>query len=219
MAASPLRKAIFDAVESRLSSSGFELKRTKDSFQRSRDGITDLFQLVCLNDVPGYRVQPNVGIRIEIVEQIFHKTSGWDPKSQKDTPTIGAGIGNIMAGDNRKCEFRVKTEADASPAAEKIENVFREFALPYYQKYGSLQAIDAELNSHPQERTPHRGYGWLRCSTGIIVARLVGRPNYEALAEIYTKVITEVDRGFYLKYFMPLLESLKTIDPGKNLWI
>ena len=213
MSSSPLRKAIFEAVASQVCQYGFTFKRSKDRFERQHDGIADRFSLVCLNAMPGYRVQPNVGIRIELVENIFHQTSDWDPKYQKDTPTIGAGIGHIIAGDNRKCEFVVQNDADVLPAAEKIGNVFREFALPYFQKYGSLQAIDAELNSHPTERTPHRDYGWLRCSTGIIVARLVNRPHYDELVKTYTKVIAEVDRGFYLKYFIPLLESLKSVEP------
>jgi hypothetical protein len=214
--ASNLKRAIFDAVDSRISQYGFTLKRSKERFERKRDGIRDLFQLVCPNDIPGYRIHPDVGMRFEIVEEIFHKTSGWNPKYQKDTPTIGAGVGHIIADDNRKCEFRLKTEEDVPPVADKLADVFRNFALPYYEKFSSLQAIDAEFNNSPTERTRNRSGGWLRCSTGIIVARLVGRPDYDELAKIYTRVMEQVDGGFYLKTFCALLESLQSIEPLIN---
>jgi len=214
--ASNLKRALFDAADSRISQYGFTLYRLKDQFERKRDGWMDQFQLFWLNDVAGYRIQPYAGIRVEIVEQIFHKTSGWNSKHQKYSVSIGGGVGHIIADDNRKCEFPLKSEADISPIAHKVAAVFRDFALPYYEKFSSLQAIDAELNNNPTERTRNRSDNWLRCSTGIIVARLVRRPDYNALAKIYAKIMEQSDGGFHLKTFCALLESLKSVEPSIN---
>ena len=90
--------------------------------------------------------------------------------------------------------------------------VFRTFALPYFEKFVSLAAIDAELNDKPTERTPNRGSPWLRCSTGLIVAKLVGRPNYQELIDIYTEVVSGNAKGFYLKRFQALVQSLEAVE-------
>jgi hypothetical protein len=57
----------------------------------------------------------------------------------------------------------------------------------------------------------------LRCSTGIIVAKLVGRPNYDEVAAYYLKALTKSGKGFYLKWFEPLLKFLETVKPEPNL--
>ena len=80
-----------------------------------------------------------------------------------------------------------------------------------------MQAIDAELNDDPSKKTPHRSLAWFRCSTGIIVARLVGRADYEKLAEFYTEVMTQDNKGFYLTRFQNLLRSLESAEPGGGL--
>lgn len=87
--------------------------------------------------------------------------------------------------------------------------VLHEFAIPYFNKFASVYAIDAELNSRPTERTPNRGFPWLRCSTGIILAKLVGRPDYDTFVKIYSDVLTRSNEGFYLKRFEALLDSLR----------
>jgi hypothetical protein len=204
-----LKAALFATLREQLSGEGFTLKPARNTFVRVHEGRSDFFQLVCLDAKPGWRIQPNVGIRIERVEDIFHKTSGFEAKYQGDTPTIGAAVGNIEDGDNRACEFLLETPADVHRIAGEIMKVFHEFAIPYFNKFSSLSAIDAELNTRPTERTPNRPFSWLRCSTGIIVAKLVGRPDYDTLAMIYSDFLARTNKGFYLKRFKALLESLR----------
>jgi hypothetical protein len=212
-----LKTALFNSLCSELTKHEFSLKAAKDSFVRRRGEVTDLFQLVCLDGKPGYRIQPNTGVRIERIEELFHQTSGFEPKYQKDTPTMGSSVGILLNGDSRTCEFLLESEAEVAFVAEKIVGVFREFALPYFERWGSLQAIDAELNDKPAERTPQRALAWFRCSTGIIVARLLGRHDYEQLAAFYTDVMTRDNKGFYLKRFQALLKSLESVEPGCGL--
>jgi hypothetical protein len=45
----------------------------------------------------------------------------------------------------------------------------------------------------------------------------VGRPDIEKLASFYTKVMTQDNRGFYLKRFQDLLESLESVKLGEGL--
>jgi hypothetical protein len=70
-----LKGVLIEAVRQQMVSVGFKLKAAKDKFIRRHNGITDQFQIVCLDAKPGYRIQPQVGVRVDRIEQIFHQTS------------------------------------------------------------------------------------------------------------------------------------------------
>ena len=209
----PLKVALFDSVRPHLVADGFELSRKYYKFIRRHDGISDWFYLVCPNAKPGHWVKPAVGVRIERVEQIYHQTSMFQKKYQSGTPTMGTMVGILLGGDSLSCRFLLRSKSDIPGIVEKIIPLFREVALPYFERWSSLSAIDAELNDKPGKRTPHSALAISRCSTGIIVAKLVGRPDYERLAAFYTDVITKDNKGFYLKWFLPLLKSLESVAP------
>jgi hypothetical protein len=170
-----------------------------------------------LDAKPGYRIQPGVAVRIERVEEIFHQTSGFELKYQKDTPTMGTRVGSLLSGSSGACEFLLGSASEIASVTEKLVDVFRKIAVPYFEHWGSLAAIDIELNDKPNERTRHRALAWFRCSTGIIVAKLVNRPEYEQLAAFYADVMTQDNKGFYLSRFQSLLKLLESIEAGGDL--
>jgi hypothetical protein len=210
-----LKIALFESVRQRLAGDGFELKAARDKFVRQHAGFSDSFQLACKDAKPGYRIQPNVGVRIDLIEDIFHQTSGFDREFQDNTSTMGAPVGALLGGSARDCEFLLESESWIPDVTEKIIDVFRTVGLPYYDKWKSLPAIDAELNGDPARRTLHRGLAWFRCSTGLIVAKLVGRRDYATLADIYTEIMTQDNKGFYLKRFQALKQSLNSVEPSQ----
>ena len=65
-------------------------------------------------------------------------------------------------------------------------------------------------------RLHQRGVAWFRCSTGLIVAKLLGAPGYETLASFYVDVMKRDNKGFYLKYFKSLLTSLEDVKPPRD---
>ena len=212
-----LKAALFAALTVEMKMRGFSLRSGQDRFVRRRGQVTDLFQLVCLDGKPGYRIQPNVGVSIAQVEDILRQTSGLESTNQKDPPTMGSSIGILQTGDSRSCEFLLVSKPEVSTVVEKIVAVFLERALPYYERWGSLAAVDAELNDKPAVPTHHRPLAWARCSTGIIVARLVGRPDYDQLAALYTEIMTRDNKGFYLKRFQALLRTLELVAVESGL--
>ena len=197
------------AVGHGLGDAGYRLKPAKDSFVRRLDDASWNYQLVFLDSGTGWRVQPSVGIRIERVEDIFHQTSGFEAKYQKDTVTIGSFVGSIKGGGNRDCEFRVNSEHDVPQAADALLQVFHDVAEPYFERFSALSTIDSELNDRPREGTPNRVAPWLRCATGSVVARLVDRPNYGDLVQVYLDTMRTSDKGFYLERYQALLDWLE----------
>jgi hypothetical protein len=206
-----LRKELLKTLSPGMAAYGFG-SLPPGTFVRQRGGVRDIFQVVILDGKPGYRIQPNVGIRIEKVEDLFHKTSGFEPRYQKKTATMGNSVGAYLEGNSQACEFLLESESDIKTISDKILGVFREFALPFFNQWGSLLAIDKELNDNPTQLTSHRALAWFRCSTGVIVAKLVGRADYEKLVTIYMEAMKADNRGFYLKKFQSLLQSLEAIE-------
>ena len=208
-----LKLQLFDAVKPKLETQGFKLNAAKNLFVRKIEkNISDRFMLVSPYSYSAWQVRPSVAIRIEILEDIYHQVSGYEKKNQQGTPSIGNSIGSMMFGDVQKCQFAMSSIADVMHTAEKLESVFNDIALPYYQKYGSIKAIDELLNSQPNEQSRHR-LPWERCATGIIAAKLVGRNDYDNLVNIYTEKLKVIQNGFYSDKFRKLVKVLESIDP------
>ncbi len=206
-----LKAGILESLRPELAMHGFSLNVKHGRFLRRRGDVTDELQLQCRDGYPGCRVEPDVGVRFECVEEIFHRTSGFEHKNQKGTSTVGGSIGELSNRPSRRLEFFTEFEAGIPRVVQDVLKIFHEFAVPYFERYGSLRAIDNELNGDPRSMTHQRSLPWFRCSTGIIVAKLVARPDYEELASFYLDVMR--NHKFYLKYFQPLLKSLEDVEP------
>jgi hypothetical protein len=88
-------------------------------------------------------------------------------------------------------------------ATARIMAIFREKAVPYFAQFNSLAAVDSAINDQPSADCVDRDTTLLRCSTGLIVAKLVGRDNYDELVSIYREVVRSK-----ASHFLPQLELL-----------
>ncbi len=111
----------------------------------------------------------------------------------------------------------MESEAEVKAVTGKILDVFDKVAATYFLRWSSLVAIDAELNDNPNQGTPHRALAWFRCSTGLIVAKLVGRSDYGKLVSLYVNIMSNDNKGFYLKRFQSLVDSLESVESGSGL--
>jgi hypothetical protein len=193
---------------------GFHFATRSKSFVHNQGDVTESFLVTCTDAKPGYWVEPGVALRYESVERIFHRTSGWDPKFQEDTFTLGTRIGCLIDGKGTSCRLLLEAETEVPVIASQLLEIFKKFALPYFFRFSTLAAVDAELNNEPAEKSIHRAGAWLKCSTGLIVAKLVGRPDYDWLASTYTEILRRDNKGFYAQRFESLVGYLNSLDPG-----
>jgi hypothetical protein len=96
----------------------------------------------------------------------------------------------------------------------QILTIFREKAQPYYSQFSTLGAVDSAINDQPSDNCIHRVMPWLRCSTGAIVAKLVGRTNYEQLMSFFPDILRNDSNGYYLPRFELLLSDLAKLEAG-----
>lgn len=208
-----LKYTLYVELMTPLQKAGFSRSKGSNKCVRKHDDRVDIFQLVWLGHNEGWRIQFNAGIRYDRVENILHETSGFQEQYRKGTSTVGAAIGVTAGSTARSCEYVLESSAQVDLVAEKIISLYGKFATPYFNRWSTLESIDEELNEEPSKKVPYLrgGLSLFRCSIGIIVAKLVGRANYEELASFYMDVMKKDNNGFYFKYFDPLMKSIKTL--------
>jgi hypothetical protein len=207
-----LPELVLEDTKTELKPHGFKLLKAKKRFVRITDGRTETFILVILVDKVGYRVCPCVGVRFERVEEIFHRTSGFEPKYQKDTSTVGIDMFAVYG----KAGFQLplKDEADVEMVTSRLGVIFREKAMSYFAQFSTLSDVDMSLNDRPKEDCIHAILPWLRCSKGAIVAKLTNRTNYKQLIAIYRELVRKDANGYYLPQFEALLQDLAGMPRG-----
>jgi hypothetical protein len=200
-----LKEHIFRLVAEHVEPRGFKFSKRRESFVKTGGGISFIFQLVFLDQGTGYRVCPHVGIRIDEVEEIFHQASGYEVKYQNATPTIGNSIRNILNDDT--FEYVVSSDQQLETISQKLINVFDTFASQFYAEFCDIKKIDCLLNSSPMLPSSYRA-GWLRCFTGVIVAKLSQRRNYDEIVLVYRNQLQQIADGFYSSNFEKIVSAL-----------
>jgi hypothetical protein len=159
---------------------------------------------------PGWRISPTVGVRFEEVEKIFHRTSGYEQRAQqKESTTVGIDLWRVFGRDHY--QVALSDEAHLPAATSRIMAIFHEKAEPYFAQFSTLAAVDSAINDQPDADCVHRDSTLLRCSTGVLVAKLVGRENYDQLVSIYREMVRNKSNHSLAKFEL-LLSDLA--NPG-----
>lgn len=189
---------------------GFTLIRRMDWFVRK--GKTSLIYRLDFyggyDRDKGYIVSPSLAIRIDEIEDIYHKVSGFEPQFQKDTPTIWPTIKDLQRAKDGY-EYELDSVEDKTPVVEKLFSIFKDIGLPFLEKNSSIAAIDKLLNSNPENENSIFDTPVPRFYRGVIVAKLAKRENYEQIVETYRKYLSQVN-GYHLDNYEKLIKILNS---------
>jgi hypothetical protein len=203
------RSAVVERLRAAVEPFGFRYDAKRQVFVRSSGDAVHFFQIRFIPRGGLTFVEPSVGIRLGVIEDTFHKTSGFEQEFQAGTSTIGGEVWRIMGVSAKEHQYQLRSSSDVRDVVAAVKRDFEGTALPYFDSYSSTEAVDKLLNDDPEEKSPHRMMEWLRASTGLIAARLTGRANYDSLVQIYREKVQRLDRGFYLPQFESLVRSLE----------
>jgi hypothetical protein len=201
-----LKTALLSALQPKLEQRGFKLQKSKERFAKRIAEVSWWFVL----DFTVYEslhVKPAIGLRVDAIENKFHQTSGFERKYQADTPTLSLSLQGLVA-DPSRFEYVIRDLSDVDTAAAQLERDFDEIVFPYFEKYSALAMIDAALNENPGQDCVHYAMDYLRCAHGLIVAGIVGRPNYADLVGVYRQKLALISNGFYIPKFEALVADL-----------
>lgn len=203
-----LRQALLNALYGQLSPIGFALNRGEASFKRRNKEGWHEFQLIFLSRRPGWDIKLGLMIRKNIVENLYHKASYFEPKYHKTTPTIGISVENYIDDGNEYC-YSLYTISDITKCYFEISKVFSDIAEPFFARFDKIENIEKEVNIESRKSifTGPKYEG----NVGIILAKLVKNPNYEQLKTKYQNYYEWLSNGFYLPEYNAVVEELKKI--------
>jgi hypothetical protein len=190
-----LTKVLTSGLQAEMDAHGFEFKR--GHFQKTdlSKNIKYVFSVGALRWSYGFEVTPYVQITFGEVEKILIDLGVVD---KNYSVTIGNETGNIATSKDgsvigtKEERFVISEDKDIEKVIRELKRVFRQIALPYYEKYNTLQILDKILNDIPLQVCVHAPFLPSKRMNGLVVAKLIKRSNYEELVSIYTEESKEL---------------------------
>ena len=146
-------------------------------------------------------------IRIDQVEDLYHKASFFEPKYHKTTPTIGISL-EAYLNDGQEHRLALHREEDLPACARQLLALFELTVEPFFQRYARLEELEKEVNV-AHRKSIFSGPKFEGC-VGLILAKLVGNPDYEQLKGRYYKYYEWFAGGFYLPEYEGVIAQLET---------
>jgi len=207
-------QAFQNAVANSLASFGFKRLNDDDdfdsSFWRRGDSRSLRFGVGVVDHETVVYLGATAGIRFEEIEVICHEASGLPADIHAETVTIAAPN---LSPNGRPEENVGRLANGAAPdsvgkLAATAERLFTSLAVPFFDRFKTIQDADVVLNSQPSVNSPYLVPDYERCCRGLVAAKLVGRPNLQDLLTIYIDRMQKTANGFYFKRFMRLVTLL-----------
>jgi hypothetical protein len=128
-------------------------------------------------------------IQIQNIEgEIFEEKGIYD--------TLSTGISTYFNELNYR--FKIKNQEDIIEWGKIVRRFYEEYAVPFFEKYNSINAIDKLLNDHPTEKVIYLDdLGW-RIIKGLISAKLNKNPKYNELRDYYKSEVESKFQGYFM---------------------
>jgi hypothetical protein len=200
-----IRKELFDYLTPKLAELGFKYIKSVDGYKRNLKSRIDIIKFLFHHYHIGGNatiIQPWISIEEKSIARLYKKYSAWDKQLiSSKTESIGGKMTKIYelddyAPDNKdfgNVEWVIEKESDMRIIQPMIMDALYIIALPYFEKYGNLNAIERILNDTSQELTKHCSLNPLRFSHGLIAAKLLNKDNFGDLQIYYNNYLTSKD--------------------------
>lgn len=125
----------------------------------------------------------DAALRIDAVEDLVNADNPLlTTKEKKQTFTIGAELGNMLEGKQRR--WTISDSNHVTMVADGIIDLFRKVGLPYLERYSDFGNLIADLSKHDQAAWPHSPVHERRCKTIMALAALLhDEQRFELLNE------------------------------------
>lgn len=186
-------------------SDGFKYLKSKGRFERLDEGIRYSYAFIFHSRTNEVAIESFIYIEHQETERIYKKATGHTTSS-----TIGNEVGKIIRNpdglmkDFQSMDLIIETSKDLIKAIDQVVRVFYEVAIPYYNTFNSLDAIDRVLNDEPDTISVHANAQFFRVPKGLITAHLRDRQDLETLLAKYDEKMNGVSDLFQDRY-----ESIK----------
>ncbi|MBN1924978.1 MAG: hypothetical protein JW798_04015 [Prolixibacteraceae bacterium] len=110
--------------------------------------------------------------------------------------TLGSGMADYFNVVNYN--YHIKTQHDIELWMQIVKRFYNEYAVPFFEKYNSVSAIDKLLNDDPSKRVKYSDDLAWRIIKGLIAARLNNNPRYHEIKAYYSNEVEAKLPGHFM---------------------
>jgi len=177
-----VEKLIYGQIKAVIGNQGFKLKRSEEAFFRSFPDGMNMVSIALYDYHDRFSFSLTLGIRLDLVEDIFNKFSGVLPRSHSLTCTIMTQLSYFT--DGKQKEFPASTEEELAESLKSVSDIIKDRILPSFDRYRDVTSLDHAVNSGK-----YSGFDSTRLPSGamhaIILAHLAQNPSFDILVEQY----------------------------------
>ncbi len=166
-----MRDQLLSLLAPRFLERGFKFSRSQERAYKKTDFGKLIFQLGAIPHVTDVDIIVNLGIRHDALQELVHESDIFVRNGGKGTSSVGAELGNISQGNQRR--WTLASEEDVPEVAASITEAFDSIALPYFERFSSLEAI-LDVTSG-EDSWIHCPFHDARAKRAIAAAFLLGR--------------------------------------------
>ena len=110
--------------------------------------------------------------------------------------TIGSGTSNYFNEINYR--YRINTIKDVEEWGKIVRKFYGEYAVPFFNKYNTVSAIDGLFNDNPKEKVMYCEDLPQRIIKALIAAKLNNNPKYNELRDYYKSEVESKFQGYFM---------------------
>jgi hypothetical protein len=165
-----LQKKLLREISTQMPRYGFGSRAVGQSFRRAEPFGVSSFHLSFIPHMTDFDVTADVALRIEAVEELLNQNNNrLSAKEKKQTFTVGAELGNIADGNQRR--WTVSNVHHVPLVASGITQTFEATGLPYLQRMSNLENLLYVLSTHDRDAWLSSPIHERRCKTIIALAQ------------------------------------------------
>lgn len=167
-----LKKLLFSTYGESLKPLGF--KKEKYGFRKNDGNFSYFFNFSSIDRGNSYPTEFSYSLSVKSLARILSNVISFNGEYYQVTGGSQVNLFEVKKYPIK--DYDIYTENDALSMAEEVLTYFINETLPYLKSISSLEALDALIN-----KAPHP----LSFRSGLVLAKLVGNPQYDSLVEQY----------------------------------
>lgn len=149
-----------------------------------------------------------IGLGLLPIQKILYKIEEVTDVVDSYGSTIGSSTASYFNEINYR--YKIKSQDDIIEWGKIVKKFYEEYAVPFFEKYNSIDAIDKLLNENPTEKVIYLDdLGW-RIIKGLIVAKLNKNPKYNELREYYKSEVESKFQGYFM--YEKCMKTIEFLD-------
>lgn len=174
---------LFSDLSTFCSRAGFELLLEKKQFrQKTEYGFQNIVPSISHYEGESL-VEFNIGVRLDIVENLVNQFTQHLIDFQGDTNTLLTSMGRLLGEPFLR--FKIKSEADIIKTCERFMEFMKIQGFDFLEKTSHTVTLERVINRKPAQTHPYFYNAYHRALKGITLAKLAQNPDFETLAQTY----------------------------------